>query len=119
MSSRQKYFILALLAGIGLGLLYGWVVSPVEFIDTTADTLRVDYKTDYVLMTAEAYAAELDPSLAVRRLAVLGGDSASETVQDAIIYAAEVGYSAQDLVLLRELDDALRNWNTTLDISAP
>ncbi|MBW8012564.1 MAG: hypothetical protein FVQ83_15220 [Chloroflexi bacterium] len=119
MSSRQIYFILALLAGLGVGLLYGWVVSPVEFIDTTTDTLRVDYKTDYVLMVAEAYASEADPSLAVLRLASLGGASASESVQDAITYAAEVGYSAQDIVLLRELDDALRNWNTTLEFSEP
>ena len=50
----------ALAVGIGMGLAYGWLVDPVDFFDLSPDTLRADYKTDYVLMTAEAYHVEQD-----------------------------------------------------------
>ena len=50
MTSRWILFIFAILVGAGLGLLYGWVINPVDYVDTTPDTLRIDYKTDYVLM---------------------------------------------------------------------
>jgi hypothetical protein len=36
------------------GLLYGWMVNPVRYVNTTPDTLRADYQLDYVLMVAEA-----------------------------------------------------------------
>ena len=66
-SNRWLLILIALIAGIGIGLAYGWVVDPVDFFDLTPDTLRADYKTDYVLMTAEAYRAEQDPALAAPR----------------------------------------------------
>jgi hypothetical protein len=69
--ARWIGFIIAILVGVALGLGYGWIVSPVHYVDTSPDTLRVDYRTDYVLMVAEAYKNEIDPGLAVRRLALL------------------------------------------------
>jgi hypothetical protein len=45
--SRWTLFFIVLLLGLGLGLLYGWVINPVSYQDTTLDTLRIDYKTDY------------------------------------------------------------------------
>ena len=60
---RWLFIFIALLIGIGAGLAYGWVIDPVEFFDLTPDTLTADYKTDYVLMTAEAYRLEQDPEL--------------------------------------------------------
>jgi len=68
--SRWVFILLALILGAGLGLAYGWYVDPVDFFDLTPDTLRADYKADYVLMTAEAYSVEQDPGLAARRLAI-------------------------------------------------
>ena len=65
MSSRWILFIIAILAGAGLGLLYGWVINPVDYVDTAPDTLRIDYKTDFVLMVAEAYQGESDPVVCV------------------------------------------------------
>ena len=46
--SRWTLPLLALLIGIALGLVYGWIISPVEYVDTTPDTLRADYRADYV-----------------------------------------------------------------------
>jgi hypothetical protein len=58
--------------GIATGLLYGWVIDPLEYIDLTPDTLRPGYRSDYVLVVAEVYQAEQNAELAARRLAILG-----------------------------------------------
>ena len=62
--SRWFVTLIALALGITLGLVYGWVINPVQYTDVTPDALRIDYRTDYVLMVAEAYRAEQDPALA-------------------------------------------------------
>ncbi len=62
------------------GLLYGWVIDPVDFVDLTPDTLRADYRADYILMVAEAYQSENDLDLAARRLAIFGSDPPAEIV---------------------------------------
>lgn len=94
--------------GIAAGLYYGWVISPVEYVDTSPDTLSIDYKTDYVLMAAEAYQVERDPALAIQRLAVLGGDPLEMVVQ--AILSAERRYIDNDLALMRQLSEALQAW---------
>ena len=72
---RWVSILLATLLGIVIGLLYGWVIDPVQFTDITPDALRIDYKTDYVLMVAEAYQTEQKEEVAARRLAILGSQS--------------------------------------------
>jgi hypothetical protein len=106
---RWLYFLLSILAGAGLGLVYGWVISPVEYVDTTPNSLSEDYRTDYVLMTAEAYAADGDIALASRRLAALGNQPAVEQVNTALLFAQRVGYSDADLALMRTLFNDLLN----------
>ena len=105
--SRWYRFLFAILAGIGLGLLYGWVINPVEYVNTTPDTLKMDYKTDYVLMVAETYQQDGNLSQAVRRLAILGVVPGEITYQ-AIIFAQKVGYTDADLALMRRLLDDLQ-----------
>jgi hypothetical protein len=109
--SRWVFIVLALIAGIGIGLTYGWVIDPVDFFDLTPDTLREDYKADYVLMTAEAYRVEQDPGLAARRLAVFGTKSPSAIAADGLEYARANGFSDTDIVLIQELVTALQAWS--------
>jgi len=73
--NRWLIIILSLIAGIAIGLTYGWVLDPVDYFDLTPDTLRADYKADYVLMVAEAYRADPDPARAARQLAIFGSGS--------------------------------------------
>ncbi len=89
--SRWTLPLLALLIGIAFGLAYGWVISPVEYVDTTPDTFRADYRADYVLMVAEAYQTEQNPDLAVRRLAVLGSQAPGEIASQALADARQIG----------------------------
>lgn len=72
--SRNFLRALALgaIVGLGLGLYYGWVVSPPERITSGPQALRQDYTDDYVLMIAEAYSLDGDLDLAKSRLAALG-----------------------------------------------
>ena len=108
---RWVFIVLALLAGIGLGLVYGWFVDPVDYFDITPDTLRADYKADYVLMIAEAYRVEQDPGLAARRLAVFGSQSPSSIAARGLEYARTSGIPDSDIVLLQELVTALQAWS--------
>jgi len=108
--SRLLKFIIPLAFGIALGLTYGWVIDPVDFFDLTPDTLRADYKADYVLMTAEAYRLEQDPAPAARRLAIFGSQSPSAIAADGLAYARLNGFSDSDIVLIQELVTALQAW---------
>ncbi len=109
--SRWIGFTIAIILGILAGLYYGWVINPVEYIDTTPDTLREDFKTDYVLMVAEIYRGDSDPQAAARRLALLGPEAPAEIVQKAIAYGNQAGYGQSDLALLDDLHQALQSWN--------
>jgi hypothetical protein len=109
--SRWVFIVLALIAGISIGLAYGWVIDPVDFFDLTPDTLREDYKADYVLMTAEAYRVEQDPGLAARRLAIFGTKSPSAIAADGLEYARANEFSDSDIVLIQELVTALQAWS--------
>ena len=110
-SKRWLFVILALLVGLGIGLAYGWFVDPVDYFDLTPDTLRPDYKADYVLMTAEAYHVEQDPGLAARRLAIFGTKSPSAIAADGLDYARANGFSDADVALMQELVTAMQAWS--------
>jgi hypothetical protein len=109
--SRWVFIILALILGVGIGLAYGWVIDPVDFFDLTPDTLRADYKADYVLMTAEAYRVEQDPGLAARRLAIFGTESPSTIAANGLTYARANGFAESDISLIQELVTALQAWS--------
>ena len=113
-ATRILFILIALAVGVAAGLAYGWVIDPVEFFDLTPDTLRVDYKTDYVLMTAEAYRFEQDPGLAARRLAVFGAQSPSAIATEALEYARENSFPDSDIAILQELVTAMQAWSGIL-----
>jgi hypothetical protein len=112
--TRWIFIFLALLIGIGAGLAYGWVIDPIKFYDLTPDTLRADYKTDYVLMTAEAYRLEQNPGTAARRLAIFGSQSPSAIAAEALDFARTNGFSDSDITLIRELVTAMQAWSGIL-----
>lgn len=107
---RWLLFLLTIAAGFGLGLLYGWVINPVKYIDTSPDTLRADYRADYVLMVAEIYHSERDSALAARRLAILGSEHPAKIAAAGLDFALQHGYAPQDVALLQELAWALLTW---------
>jgi len=116
---RWLLFILAVLIGAALGVWYGRVIHPVEYTDTTLDTLDGDYKTDYVLMVAESYANQPDASLAVGQLSKLSAGTPVEVVLQAILFAERAGYAEQDLLRLRSLLEALQLSSNPASVLSP
>jgi hypothetical protein len=113
--SRWVGFFIAVILGVAAGLYYAWVLDPVEYMDTSPDSLLFDYKSDYILMVAEAFQLEGDPELAVRRLAVLGDQQPAELVQDAVLFGARAGYVDADLARMRQLAEQLASFRPRLD----
>lgn len=106
--SRWTLFLLILILGLGLGLLYGWVINPVSYQDTTIDSLRVDYKTDYTLMVAEVYHQNQDLEWVMNRLTILEDKSPLISVENALKFASQAEYTLPDMFLLRDLHNALK-----------
>lgn len=63
--------ILGLAAGLAVGLLLGWVVWPVQFVDTAISDLAPEHKDEYVLLVASAYLTDRNVEKAQSRLARL------------------------------------------------
>lgn len=99
---RWINFLIAISIGIVAGVLYASRLDRVEFVNTTPQSLRVDYKTDYVLMVAEAYSSEKDLELARQRLSALGSGPLDQIVLDALLFA-EPRYQLADITLIRAL----------------
>jgi len=112
--TRWILIFIALILGISAGLVYGLVIDPIEYFNLTPDTLRADYKTDYVLMTAEAYRVEQDPGTAARRLAIFGSQSPSSIASEALDYARSNGFPDSDIVLIQDLVTAMQAWSGIL-----
>lgn len=116
---RWLWALLALAAGAGLGLFYGWVVSPVEVVDLPPETLRADFRADYILMVAEAYQSERDLDLAARRLAIFGSDPPAGIASQALQFGPSAGYSQSEMSALRALVEDLRGWQPSGGASSP
>jgi hypothetical protein len=63
---------IALIGGIILGVLYAWVLNPVEWINGEPAQLREDLQIDYLRMVIDSYSVNLDPTLAQDRYELLG-----------------------------------------------
>ncbi len=111
--------LIGVVLGIATGLIYGWIISPVEYINTAPDSLRADYRTDYVLMVAQAYSVEADLDSVQKRLAALGPEPPSDTVVQAIQYAVEHNFSQADIEALRQLALGIRSLPPPAAIGAP
>lgn len=119
MSSTPVRVLLALALGILLGLLYGWLIRPVEYVNTTPNSLRADYRTDYVLMVAETTTRPQDLSEAQRRLGALGPQAPVDIVQQALDYAEAKHFSTQDIDKLQALQKAFESVKASPEIGGP
>lgn len=117
--SRWTKFLIMVVLGATVGLFYGWVVNPVEYVDISPQSLRMDYKADFVLMVAESYQVNHDLGLAVRRLALLSSSAPTDIVANALSYALQHEYAAQDLSLIQALGEAIVNWDPKLELPTP
>jgi hypothetical protein len=101
--------------GAVFGVFYAKEINPVNIVDATPDSLREDFKTDYVLMVAEVFSLEQNPALAARQLALLGSDNPVEIINQALLFALDHNYPANDLILMRDLILVMDTWNPDLE----
>lgn len=109
-SSNWIKITIALLAGVVLGLVYGWAIDPAEFTDVTPNLLSADYRADYVLMIAEAHQSEQNAETSARRLAVIASDPPAEIVSAALDYARLNGFTQNEIALLQELLSSMQTY---------
>ncbi len=64
--------ILAVIVGFSLGLLWGWGIDPVKYVDTTPSSLRSDLQEDYLRMAIDSLQVNPDINTAIRRWQELG-----------------------------------------------
>jgi hypothetical protein len=64
--------ILGLVLGLAAGLLFAWVISPVQYVGTSPNTLRADFKDAFRVAIAASYSATHNMDRARARLALLG-----------------------------------------------
>ena len=62
------YLLTGLIIGLGLGLLFGYRIFPVQFFDITPVSLHQDFQEDYLVMVALAYHADNDIGRAYSRI---------------------------------------------------
>lgn len=72
--------LFALLIGLGLGLTYAWVFSPKQLVDSTPLTLRSDFKDQFRSAIAASFAATDNLPRAQARLALLGNENLSNSL---------------------------------------
>lgn len=92
MSDRRGFLLFAVATVLGLtgGLVYAWLIDPVELYNTTPDLLRSDYRHDWIRLAAMAYLVDGDLTRAQHRLEGLP----QEDVQTALSALLE-SYAAQ------------------------
>lgn len=71
---RLAAFLVGISLGIGLAMLIGWVLFPLERQEITPASMRADYQAEYVRLIARSYQATGDLSQAKRRLSALSTD---------------------------------------------
>ncbi len=105
--SLAVLLILALTAGLGLGLFLGWVVWPVRYVDTTFANLAVEHQEQYIVLVGAAYARDHDLEKAKARLAQLEAANINVWVANlADTYITE-GRAEADIQALVELAHGL------------
>ncbi len=102
--SRGPWYLLTgLILGFVVGLMYTWVFSPTEYVDTHPDALRPDYKDAYRAAIASAYSVTGDMTRAKARLALLNDEEpATILAAQSQRYLAE-GYSYDAALALARL----------------
>jgi hypothetical protein len=113
-------FILAVLviaglaAGLGLGLLLGWVILPVKYVDTQICDLEAEHKDEYALLVAAAYSRDGNLDKARGRLAELEVPNTNQWVSDLIGRSAAAGKDVSEVQALAVLAEDLGVSNALL-----
>lgn len=111
--------MLALLAGLGLGLVYSWIISPARVTDAEPLALRADFKDHYRSAIAAAYAATGNLPRAEARLSLLADAQPVEALNAQAQRMLASGQSFEQADQVAALASALGEGNTVEFTSTP
>jgi hypothetical protein len=112
------YLITGLALGAALGLLYAWVLQPVEYTNTTPASLRADFKDQYRALIASAYLANGDLVRAQARLDLLKDEDVYRVLAEQAQRTLAGGNALQEARALGMLAVALGQPPSTLPAPA-
>jgi hypothetical protein len=96
-------FIVGLVLGLAGGLVYAWVVSPVEYINTYPPFMNATYRKDWIRLSALAYGLEGNLDRTVLRLRGLSEEEIRFTLLETLEEAVAADYDIEALKPLAEL----------------
>jgi len=110
---------LGLVLGLALGLVYSWVINPVQLINTYPGLLRSDYRHDWIRLAALSYVADDDLGKAQARLASIESDDIIPALETLIEDFAVVGHTAETMRKLTTLAESLGANTPAMFVYAP
>lgn len=115
------YLLTGLILGVILGVLYGWVLAPVDYTETQPASLRQDFKQEYIVQIALAYAATGDAARTQARLALFEDPALADTITALAQRALADGRPEQEVRALGQLASAgsslLENFPTAAPVT--
>ena len=111
--------LLALLIGLGLGLVYAWIIHPLRISTAQPAALRADFKDQYRSAIAAAYAATGDLPSARARLSLLGDADSIEALNAQAQRMLANGQSSQQADQVAALAVALSENGNDAAVSTP
>ncbi len=113
------YLLTGLLIGLMSGLVYAWLLDPVQFVNTSPDSLRPEYKAEHRLLIALAYEANNNVVRAAQRLAVLGDKDPVAALSTQIEQLHQRNGSERERAVLAKLMADLRAYQTSAPTTMP
>jgi hypothetical protein len=72
--------LVAAVIGVGVGMVYAWVINPVQWVDGVPQQLRTDLQQDYMRMAIDSHSVNRDAELALIRFEALGENGSATLV---------------------------------------
>ena len=108
------YLLSGLAIGLGIGILVAWVIAPIQYVNTTPASLRLDFKDEYRFMIASAYAANNDLLRAQARLGTLEDTDALKALGEQAQRMLASSSPMNEVQILADLSTALQTQPTAV-----
>ena len=111
------FALIALAAGAGVGLFFGWYVWPVTYTQAVPSRMSQDWRDETIWMAAQSFAYDRDLEAARARLRPLGSaDDLGQLVLKRAALAIQQNLPAEQITYLARLAAALGARSTQLDL---